>query len=111
MFGCASFGGTDPAALAVPLSYLHHYHGMKPEVRVRARPELYVEMNLVPKDKLDKKEALRALPPMIKGYLRAGCLIGDGAVIDHQFGTTDVFIYLPVKDMDSRYAARFGQGD
>ena len=51
----ASFGGTDPAALAMPLSYLHHYHGMKPEMRVRARPELYVEMNLIPKDRLDKK--------------------------------------------------------
>ena len=111
MFGCASFGGTEPCALAVPLSYLHHYHGMKPEMRVRARPELYVEMNLIPKDALDKKEALRALPPIIKGYLRAGCLIGEGAVIDHQFGTTDVFIYLPVKDIDPRYAARFGQGD
>ena len=111
LFGCASFGGTEPNARAVPLSYLHHYHGMRPEMRVRARPELYVEMNLIPKDALDKKEALRALPPIIKGYLRAGCLIGDGAVIDHQFGTTDVFIYLPVKDIDPRYAARFGQGD
>ena len=110
MFGCASFGGTDPKELALPLSYLHHYHAMKPEMRVRARPELYVEMNLIPKDGLDKKEAIRALPPIIKGYLRAGCLIGEGAVIDHQFGTTDVFIYLPVKDMDPRYMSRFGQG-
>ena len=53
VFGCASFGGTDPKALALPLSYLHHYHGMKPDVRVRARPELYVEMNLMPKDAID----------------------------------------------------------
>ncbi|HVU20438.1 MAG TPA: GNAT family N-acyltransferase [Rhizomicrobium sp.] len=111
MFGCASFAGTDPQALALPLSYLHHFHGMKPEMRVRARPELYVEMNLVPKDAIDMKEALRALPPIIKGYLRAGCLIGEGAVIDHQFSTTDVFIYLPVKDIDPRYVARFGAGN
>ena len=33
---------------------------------------------------------------MIKGYVRAGCMIGDGAVIDRQFGTTDVLIYLPL---------------
>lgn len=110
MFGCASFGGTDPKALALPLSYLHHFHGMPTDVRVRARPELFVEMNLMPREAVDVKEALRALPPMIKGYLRAGCRIGDGAVIDHQFGTTDVFIYLPVKDIDARYAARFGSG-
>ena len=67
-------------------------------------------MNLIPKDAIDAKQALRALPPIIKGYLRAGCLIGEGAVIDHQFGTTDVFIYLPVKDMDPRYMSRFGAG-
>ncbi len=88
MFGCASFSGTDPKALALPLSYLHHYCPMPPEVRVRARPELYTEMNLIPKDEIDVKQALRALPPIIKGYLRAGCLIGEGAFIDHQFGTT-----------------------
>jgi L-ornithine Nalpha-acyltransferase len=110
MFGCASFAGTDPKALALPLSYLYHHHAMPQHFRVRARPELYVEMNLMPKDAIDVKEALRALPAIIKGYLRAGCRIGEGAVIDHQFGTTDVFIYLPVKDMDPRYMSRFGQG-
>lgn len=110
MFGCASFAGTDPQALALPLSYLHHYCPMPPALRVRARPELYVEMNLIPKDAIDMKQALRALPPIIKGYLRAGCLIGEGAVIDRQFGTTDVFIYLPVKDMNPRYMSRFGAG-
>ena len=110
MFGCASFGGTNPEDLALPLSYLHHFHAMPANIRVRARPELYVNMNLMPKESIDVKEALRALPPIIKGYLRAGCLIGEGAVIDHQFGTTDVFIYLPVKDIDPRYVARFGAG-
>jgi len=110
MFGCASFSGTDPQELALPLSYLHHYHGMPAHLCVRAQPHLYVEMNLIAKDAIDKKAAIRALPPIIKGYLRAGCLIGEGAVIDHQFATTDVFIYLPVKDMDPRYFSRFGQG-
>ncbi len=108
LFGCASFGGVDPQALALPLSYLHHFHAMPPHIRVRARPELFVDMNLMPKDAIDAKEALRALPPMIKGYLRAGCLIGEGAVIDRQFSTTDVFIYLPIADMDPRYRSRFG---
>jgi putative hemolysin len=110
MFGCASFAGTDPDALALPLSYLHHFHPMPPKLRVRAHSERYVEMNLMPREAIDTKEALRALPPMIKGYLRAGCMIGEGAVIDRQFGTTDVFIYLPVKDVDPRYMSRFSQG-
>ncbi len=108
MFGCASLQGIDPDALALPLSYLHHFHSMVENPRIRARPELYVDMNRIAKDKIDVKEALRALPPLIKGYLRTGCTIGDGAVIDRQFGTTDVLIYLPLAKMDARYVSRFG---
>jgi len=108
MFGCASLQGTDPASLALPLSYLHHFHAMPAGMNVRARPELFVEMNLMPKDAIDPREALRTLPPMIKGYVRAGGGIGDGAVIDRQFGTTDVFIYFPLSTIDPRYKSRFG---
>jgi putative hemolysin len=111
MFGCASIAGADIDALALPLSYLHHFHPMPPEVYVRARPELFVDMNRIPKDAIDPKEALRALPPLIKGYVRTGCAIGEGAVIDRQFGTTDVFIYLPVKEMNARYMSRFGHSE
>lgn len=48
------------------------------------------------KEAIDPKAALQALPPLIKGYLRLGAYIGDGAVIDHEFGTTDVLIVVPV---------------
>ncbi|MGH6877234.1 MAG: GNAT family N-acetyltransferase [Rhizomicrobium sp.] len=108
MFGCASLHGTDADALALPLAYLHHFHGMPEALRVRARNELRVPMDRIPKDEIDVREARRMLPPLVKGYLRAGCRIGDGAVIDRQFGTTDVFIYMPVAGMDSRYRQRFG---
>ena len=111
MFGCASLPGTDPAALALPLSYLHHFHGMSADLRVMARPELYVSMNLMPKESIDTKEALRTLPPLIKGYVRAGASVGDGAVIDRQFGTTDVLIILPVEVIRSRYFDHFGAPD
>ena len=33
MFGCASMPGTDPQALALPLSYLYHYHLAPPALR------------------------------------------------------------------------------
>jgi L-ornithine Nalpha-acyltransferase len=68
-----------------------------------------VEMDRLPKEAIDPKAALHALPPMIKGYLRAGASIGDGAVIDSQFDTTDVFIYFPFSKMDARYRARFAR--
>ena len=106
MFGCASLPGTDPERLSVPLSFLHHDFRAPEEIRVRALPERYVEMNRLPVEAIDRRAALRSLPPLIKGYLRLGCYIGDGAVIDYQFGTTDVFILLPVGRIGERYLTR-----
>jgi len=108
MFGCASLPGIDVAEMTLPLAYLHHFHAMPEHLRVKARPELFVDMNRLPKDAVDEREGIRSLPPMLKGYVRAGCCIGDGAVIDRQFGTTDVFIYFPVSGLDPRYKSRFG---
>jgi putative hemolysin len=108
MFGCASLAGTDPKALELPLSYLHHFHAMPAHLTVKAQPELFVEMNAIAKEVIEPREGLRSLPPLLKGYVRAGCCIGDGAVIDRQFGTTDVFIYFPLSGIDARYKSRFG---
>jgi putative hemolysin len=108
MFGCASLPGIDVAEMALPLSYLHHFHAMPEALRVKARSELFVDMNMIAKDQIDAREGLRSLPPLLKGYVRAGCCIGDGAVIDRQFGTTDVFIYFPLSGIDARYKSRFG---
>ena len=107
MFGCASLPGTDPDALALPLSYLYQYHLAPPALRARALPERYVSMSRVPIDGLDRKAALALLPPLIKGYLRLGAYIGDGAVVDHEFGTTDVLIIVPVSVIKQRYLEHF----
>lgn len=107
MFGCASFSATDPQDLALPLSYLYHNHLIPADIRVRAQPALYHSMNLMAADAIDPKEAFRAMPPLLKGYVRAGAWIGDGAVIDKQFHSVDVFIYFPVSKIDPRYMARF----
>ena len=111
MIGCASFEGTRPADHAMALSFLHHNALAPPEWRCRAHDGLYTPMNLLPKDAVDTKAALKELPPLIKAYLRLGAYVGDGAVIDHQFGTTDVLIILPVEKIDPRYFEHFGAPD
>jgi putative hemolysin len=103
MFGCASLPGTDPKTLSLELAYLHHFHAMPEALRVRALASLYTPMNVMDKSTIDANEALRELPPLVKGYVRMGALIGDGAVIDHQFGTTDVFIYFPIASANQRW--------
>jgi L-ornithine Nalpha-acyltransferase len=111
MIGCASFPGTDPAAHALALSYLHHTALAPEEWRVRAHEHLRIDMNMMPREALNVRAALKALPPLIKGYLRVGAYVGDGAVIDHQFGTTDVFVIMPVEAIKTRYFAHFGSPD
>src|SRR5258708_647285 len=90
MFGCASLPGTDPDAIAMPLSYLHHHHLAPPALRPRALAERYVDMRRLHPNAIDSAGALAALPPLIKGYLRLGGFVGDRALIDPQFNTTDV---------------------
>jgi putative hemolysin len=107
MIGCASFDGTDPRQLALPLSFLHHYARAPETWRARALTERYVEMNRLSKEVIDPKQALRVLPPLLKGYLRLGAFVGDGAVVDHEFGTTDVLIMMPMSAVKKRYIEHF----
>ena len=108
MIGCASFEGTDPHAHAMALSLLHHQSLAPPAWRCRAHQALYQPMDLIPQDEINVKAALKAMPPLIKGYMRLGAYVGDGAVIDRQFGTTDVLIILPVANINPRYFGHFG---
>jgi putative hemolysin len=112
MFGCASLPGTDPQALARPLSYLHYNHLAPIAIRARALPGRYVRTDILPpRDidveaavaELDSRTTLSALPPLIKGYLRLGGYIGDGAVIDPDFQTTDVCIIVVTDKLAGKY--------
>ena len=107
MFGCASLPGTDPKQLALPLSYLYHHHLAPPAVRPKALVDLYVDMQLLPIEKIEARRALAALPPLIKGYLRLGGFVGDGAVVDHQFNTTDVSIVVKTDQVTDKYFKHF----
>lgn len=103
LFGAASFHGTDIAALAESLSYLHHHHLAPSDMRVRALPPHRQEMDLIPKDKLDRKTAMATTPALIKAYLRLGGFVGDGAWIDREFNTTDVCLVMDTGQMSARH--------
>ncbi len=103
MFGCASLHGTDVDALAPQMSYLYHYHLATPELCPRALPARYVELNRIPRETLNARAVFASMPPLIKGYMRLGASIGDGAVVDHQFNTTDVCIVMPTHLITEKY--------
>ena len=103
MFGCASLAGTDPDGVAAELTYLYHNHLAPPVLRPRAVPGRYVDMRRLPPGEVDGRRVMTSLPPLIKGYLRLGGMIGDGAVIDTQFNTTDVAIVVKTDLVTGKY--------
>ena len=103
MFGCASLPGTDPEALAQELTYLYHNHLAPPALRPRALAARYVEMRRLDPATLDPRRVQAQLPPLIKGYLRLGGFIGDGAVIDRAFNTTDVAVVVKTDLVTDKY--------
>ncbi|GJL84500.1 MAG: ornithine-acyl ACP N-acyltransferase [Micavibrio sp.] len=107
LFGCGSLHGTEVTNISRPLSYMYHYHMAPDNIRVRALEHRYINMDIIPKDELDPKVVFNELPPLLKGYLRIGAKVGDGAVIDPQFNTTDVFIVMPTDAMTQRYRAHY----
>jgi putative hemolysin len=108
LIGCASFSGANPLAHAMALSFLAHHARAEGVWRVRARDALRVPMDMHAPETVDTRRAFAALPPLIKAYLRVGAKFGDGAVIDRKFNTTDVFVVMPVADLDARYVDFFG---
>ena len=109
LFGVASFHGTEPQALAAPLSLLHHRHLAPPELRVTARPPHAQRMDLLPEAGIDRAAAMLEVPALIKAYLRLGGFVGQGAWIDHAFNTTDVCLVLDTARMNDRQRALYAR--
>jgi putative hemolysin len=107
LFGCGSLPGTDPGEVKAALSYLHHYHLAPEDIRPRALDLRAVAMELLPKDAVDPVAAQRELPPLIKGYLRLGAAVGNGAVVDHRFNTIDVCVVVETERIAERYRRHY----
>ena len=109
MIGCASLPGTDLAALDLPLSFLLGQARAEPDWLVSALPHRAAKFEPRAAAEVDARRALAMLPPLVKAYLRTGARFGRDAVIDHQFGTTDVFAILRMDDIEERYLAHYGE--
>ena len=110
LFGVASFHGTDAAALAQPLSLLHHRHLAPEALRPVAQPAHYQRMDLIAPDRIDRRSAMLQVPALIKAYLRLGGYVGDGAFVDHAFNTTDVCLVMDTGRMNQKQRDIYARG-
>ncbi len=107
MFGVASFHGTDAKELLNPLSYLHCRHLAPKDLRMTAMPQEVGPMRLIPCGQVDRRAALKSIPPLIKSYLRLGGFVGDGAFFDFDFNTTDVCLVVDTGNMAEDRRSRY----
>ena len=56
---------------------------------------------------VELREALDQLPPLLKGYIRLGGKVGDGAVIDHEFNTVDVCMVVTTDRLTEKYRRHY----
>lgn len=107
MFGCGSF----PAPSPLPWERSSPICTTSTSHRRRCgrghSPQYYVPLEVLPPGSYDAQAALAELPPLIKGYLRVGGFVGDGAVVDHQFNTTDVCIIVKTDMLTGKYERRY----
>ncbi len=99
LIGCASIGMGDGGHAAANLYQRLGEHLAPIEYRVFPRHPLPVEQlcNGQPAD----------LPPLIRGYLRAGAWIGGEPAWDPDFNTADLLVMMPMARIDQRYARHF----
>lgn len=100
LIGCASIGMRDGGHNAAGIyNRLAETHMAPPEYRVFPRCPL-------PLDRISPAENPE-LPPLLKGYLRAGAWICGEPAWDPDFNTADVLILMPMSRVDARYSRHF----
>ncbi len=110
LFGVASFHGTDVMSLSQPLSLLFQRHRAPEQLRVKAIGPTALSMDMQPAETLDRVAAVRAIPALIKAYLRLGGTVGDGAFVDHDFNTVDICLILQSDAIDGLQRAIMAKG-
>lgn len=101
LIGCASISMRDGGHAAANLyRSLDERRFVDPEYRVFPRLPL-------PVDRLANGDPVTA-PPLVKGYLRAGARVGGAPAWDPDFNTADLFVLLPIDQLNPRYARHFG---
>jgi len=105
LIGCASLAGADPGVHATAIRALGA--GGEASLRTAPLPER-VAPPLRGAALADPRALARALPPLVKGYWRLGATFSPEPVVDPVFGTTDLFVALPLSGIEARYLQHFG---
>ena len=103
LFGVASFSGNNIKKIEMALSHIHNDYLAPPKIRPMALEHGYIKMSIIPKDEINKSNALKQMPSLLKSYLRLGAKVGEGAFVDKEMNTIDILIMIDVSNMTNKY--------
>ena len=108
MVGCASFPTSDLEEISPQLGFLNKQSTATKPWSVNATAKNPICMSAFDTSMDNDKQIFRQLPTLIKGYLRLGAFFASEAVPDPEFGTIDVAVILPVRNISHRYIKYYG---
>ena len=103
LIGCASFNGTNPNSFKDQFSLLYYSYSLPRNYDVKSLQDNKI---LFTKN-IDNINILNKLPPLIKGYLRAGGMVSRNFYIDTEFETIDYCVIMLTDKIVSRYQNKF----
>ena len=103
LMGCASFNGTDPSKFKDEFYLLYKNYRLPISYSVKS-----LQNNEISYGKNIKQSTiLNRLPPLIKGYLRAGGMVSENFYIDKEFETIDYCVIMLTEKIVNRYQNKF----
>lgn len=104
LIGCASISLTDGGHNAAAI-----YRGLSESAFAPAEYRVTPHLRF-PIDEMERGREAR-IPPLLKGYLRVGGWVCGEPAWDHDFHCADLFMMLPLANLDRRYAKHYGTAE
>ena len=103
LMGCASFNGTNPSKFKDEFSLLYKSYRLPKNYNVKSLQDNEISFG----KNIKQSTILNRLPPLIKGYLRAGGMVSENFYIDKEFETIDYCVIMLTEKIVSRYQNKF----
>ena len=103
LMGCASFHGTNPSKFKDEFSLLYKSYRLPEDYDVKSLQSNEISFN----KNINHSTILNKLPPLIKGYLKAGGMVSENFYIDKEFETIDYCVIMLIEKIVSRYQNKF----
>ncbi len=107
LMGCGSVHSTDPQSASEIYAYLKKKDGLEFNYDIHPLSTHRIAQFNPDLVSADDRTAASRVPPIIKGYLRAGAKICGQPAIDPVFGTIDFFLLFNRSNIDARYGRHY----